>query len=427
MLCDGSKCTGCGDCFNVCPQKCISMELNKKGHYVPVIDNAKCVNCKLCEKACPIIETVHREERIYPEVYLAHSLDEKILKNSASGGIASTLNKYFVLKGGYCAGVEYTPNFEAKFKLTNKYEDIRNFAHSKYVQSYVGTVYAEVKKQLENQKSVFFCGLPCQVAGLHSYLGKEYPNLLTADIVCHGTSSTVLFQQYIKTLEKKYGSKVENICHTDKKDGWSILIQRTICIEFANGSKKYVPSSRDSYLFCFLSNLFFKPACYQCKYATMPRIGDLTLGDFFGIGTVYRAQNLNKCGESMVMVNTLKGKKYLEELQQEIYLEKRNIKEALYFNHNLWKPSGKHKLYEDFDKDVDYMSYEELCAKYYSSNLISNLNRSARAFLKKILGYYIVAKCILIVNKLNGSTKKVDQIINNLEHGDKKIDSQVFE
>lgn len=413
MLCDEKKCTGCGACANACPKGCIEMKLNEKGYLLPHI-NSECINCNVCENACPNINKTNRQNRIFPRVYLAHANNESILKNTTSGGIATVLNRRYT-KGGHSCGVVFTDSFLANYKMADSPEQTNDFACSKYVQSNTCNIYKEVKEKLENNKPVFFCGLPCQVAGLHSYLGKEYENLLTADIVCHGTSSSKIFQEYIKHMEQTFHSKIKSICHTSKKKGWNILISKLICIKTENGNAYYYDSKKDSYLHLFLSNIMFKPACYNCTYQVMPRIGDLTLGDFFGIGTIYPVKKLNSYGESMVLVNTQKGIDALNKIKDEIYLEERKLEEALYFNHNLWRSSKPHPKREAFENDINCLSYEALSKKYYSKSIYSRLNRTAREFLKRILGARLVAKCMLFTYKRTGIIQKADNVIAQLQ------------
>lgn len=415
MLCDAEKCTGCGACYNACPQNCIEMELSERGYLLPSIGSG-CTGCKACERACPIINDVKRDNQVFPTVYLAHSRDENILRNAASGGIATIINKHYIQKlNGYACGIKFSDDFLAVFDMAGSLDELNALSHSKYVQSSIGDGYRKIKEKLDQNEKVFFCGLPCQVAGLYSYLGREYENLLTADIVCHGTSSSKVFQNYIKYTEEKLGKRIKSICQTNKKYGWNILIQKLVCIETMDGQKYYYDSKKDSYLHMFLENMMLKPSCQSCKYQVMPRIGDLTLGDFFGIGAVHPVKNLNPNGESMVMVNTVKGKQAFESIREDIYCEQRELEEAMYFNHNLWRSSKPHKRYKEFQQDMTSLTYKELSEKYYSSSVLSNVNRVARNIIKKIFGLKFVAKGILFVHRRNGAVRKVDDIIAEMK------------
>ena len=46
-------------------------------------------------------------------------------------------------------------------------------------------------------RKAIFIGLPCQVAGLLTYLGRDYDNLTTVDIICHGVAPTEYLRQHI--------------------------------------------------------------------------------------------------------------------------------------------------------------------------------------------------------------------------------------
>ena len=418
MLCGTDQCTGCGACYNTCPHNCIEMELNEGGVLYPIV-SSNCVGCHECEKVCPILNDIHRKGRIFPKVYLAHSKDENIVKNAASGGIATVLNRYYIKDlNGYASGIRWDDQFLAVFELEDgaKPDAWKRFSHSKYVQSFMGDGYRQIKEQLDNAKDVFFCGLPCQIAGLYAYLGKEYDNLLTADIVCHGTSSSRLFQDYVEYMEQVLGKKIKKICQTDKEYGWNIMIPRLVCIETEDGAKHYYDSKKDSYLHMFLENMMFKPACYECKYQVMPRIGDITLGDFFGIGTIRPVKALNPNGESMVMVNTVKGQEAWAAIKSELFSQERALEEALYFNHNLWRSSRPHKKHEEFEKDMMILDYDALSRKYYSVNAVSILNRITRNVVKRILGLRLVTQGMLMSNKKNGSIRQADAIIMKLKN-----------
>ena len=56
----------------------------------------------------------------------------------------------------------------------------------------------------------------------------------------------------------------------------------------------------------FLNNLSLRSSCYECKFTTTKRYGDITLGDFWGIGRKYPQWDDDK-GISVVMLNTDKG------------------------------------------------------------------------------------------------------------------------
>ena len=73
---------------------------------------------------------------------------------------------------------------------------------SKYVQSDTCQSYNEVKQYLYDGKKVLFSGTGCQIGGLKAFLKKDYANLLTVDLICHGVASPLLFKKYIEKNHK---------------------------------------------------------------------------------------------------------------------------------------------------------------------------------------------------------------------------------
>ena len=60
---------------------------------------------------------------------------------------------------------------------------------SKHVQSNTVGIYRKTKELLTSGRTVMFVGMPCQVAALLGFLGKEYDNLLAADFICNSINS----------------------------------------------------------------------------------------------------------------------------------------------------------------------------------------------------------------------------------------------
>lgn len=416
MLCDATNCTKCGACISKCPENCIQFIQNKDGFSYPVIREKDCVRCGLCEEACPVLYPYSREGFCFPEVYLAHSKDADVLQQSTSGGIASELNRFFTRDlDGFACGVQNGQDYIPHFVLLDRTSDVSAVSGSKYVHSMTDDIYTKVKKCLNEGRHVFFCGLPCQVAGLYSFLGKDNEHLITADIVCHGCTEEKFYKSYVDYLQKNHGNNIVSIEHTSKKRAWSILIQRLVRIQMKDGSEKLLWSQEDPYLDMFLNGFFFRPACYQCPFAHLPRVGDLTLGDFFGIGTICPANYLEKQGESMVMVNTEKGKQCYEKLSKYIISEKRELEEAVYYNHNLWTASKKNRLHDAFISDAAMMSWEQLITKYYDSKSAKRW-RIIRKMTKTIIGKKKTAQLMLSTYRKQKTIEKADNMIADLKN-----------
>jgi len=305
-------CTGCSACFNICPTNAITMEESQEGFLEPVINKDKCTNCGMCQKICPVLNTKY-ENSDKPDCF-AYMADDEIRKNSSSGGAFYILAKDFIDNGGYVAGAVWTEGWKVKHIVSNKIEDIERMRKSKYLQSEIGYCYKEIKNLLEDDKKVLFTGCPCQVAGLKSYLKKEYKNLFCIDIVCHSVPSPKVFEKY---LTENY--KLDEIKHIDFRDkmmnGWVT----TLRIDKIDNSD-YFKTTENPYLMLFLKNIITRKSCGDCLFNKLPRQGDITLGDFWGIDKKY---NDNK-GTSLILVNNKKGELLSEILKcfSKLYVRK---------------------------------------------------------------------------------------------------------
>ena len=166
---DTRLCAGCTACANICPQKCIEMIENEEGFLYPQVDESRCVNCNLCEKTCPI-NTMPKINQANPKTRVARTLDNKLLEQCSSGGVFTTLAKTFIESNGVVYGVIYDTNFNVVHQRIDSEEDVARLAGSKYVQSFLGDAFQQIKVDLLRGKPVLFCGTPCQVAGLRNYL-----------------------------------------------------------------------------------------------------------------------------------------------------------------------------------------------------------------------------------------------------------------
>ncbi len=291
-----NKCFGCFSCFNVCPNNAIEMVANSEGFKYPVI-NGKCTNCGLCKKVCPhLIDNFENNKN--PKCFAFMAQDDVRIKSS-SGGVFPILAKHFIENGGYVAGAVYTENIAIHHIISNDINDIEKMRNSKYFQSNIDNCYIETKKLLDDEKLVLFTGTPCQIAGLKAFLKKDYDNLYCVDIICHGVPSPKVFRKYINEQIK---NSEESWLHTnfrDKTNGlWSRLTTTTTTT--TNSTRN------DIFMKAFLSNLCLRETCSDCKFQTMPRQGDITMGDFWGIWKYSKKLNDEK-GTSVVLKNNAKG------------------------------------------------------------------------------------------------------------------------
>ncbi len=242
-ICDFSTCTGCRACEQSCPKKAITFREDIKGFLYPVINQELCIDCGVCKKNCVVHEQHKWDEK--GEVYACWNRNRKMRRESTSGGVFRLLGEKMLKQGGVVYGAAFDQNFVVRHKRIDNIKELPVLLGSKYVQSDLGSVYLDVKKDLEDGKGVLFSGVPCQVAGLKNYLKKEYDNLLCVDILCHGVPSPLVFRDYLQYMQKCYQSKIKKINFRYKKPGWTVFSMR---IDFVSG-KKYIRSKfRDPFL-----------------------------------------------------------------------------------------------------------------------------------------------------------------------------------
>lgn len=362
MLAVSEKCTGCGACANVCPKQCIEMKYDEDGFLQPVINSEQCNKCGLCERTCPIINEFHRNNNESPDAYACWNKDKAVLADSTSGGAFSAIAEDVINNGGVVFASKMDTNLKVSFTKIEHVEDLQLVRGSKYIQSEPGSVYYEIKNILKTGKKALFIGCPCQVAGLYAYLDKVYTEeLITVDLVCHGVGSTDFFRQYVEENEKKSKLKMINFIARDKKRGWDNLTVKHV---YADGSKKYIKSTSNVFMKAYYSGLIYRDSCYKCPFSNIPRIGDITIGDYFGIdkNAVSKESFLN--GISLVLINNGKGEIMFKNTQQKINFTKRELKEATATNSCLIHPMPWHKQHDEFFKQRAGMTMKQIDKKY---------------------------------------------------------------
>lgn len=322
---DIKSCYGCGVCFLKCPKKAIQMKYNKLGQKIPYIDKYKCINCGICKQVCPIFFEFREKEK--KSAYVALTKDSKMLYNSSSGGISAALAKEWILKGGIVCGVSgiIPKSLEDEYRVEhifiNKLSDISKIQGSKYVQSNIIKILPKIKEKLKEGKKILFFGTSCQVAALKTYLVIDHENLITCDLICHGVIGDLMFSKYLKAVEKKEKNKLINVYFRTKK----LVNPYTFTFIFRDSNNKYykklVDKNNSTYYRMFLGCIGYRKICYECKFASIYKPSDITLGDYYEIKEdypeLYVKNNLSiEKGISSVIVHTSKGRKIFEESKE---------------------------------------------------------------------------------------------------------------
>ena len=325
-LCKKEECTGCLSCYNSCNINAIDIYTNEQGFNYPRINITKCIECGKCTKACPIINPPKQKESSL-KTYATWNKDYTIRKTSSSGGFFTIIATKILQENGYVVGASFDKDFNVNHIIVDNINSLHKLRGSKYIQSNIGTTYKEITKLLKSGKKILFTGTPCQITGLKSYLhNKEYPNLYTIDLVCHGTPSPLIFQDYKKWLEKKYNSSIKDYQFRDKKWSW---IRFNTKATFANNTTYWGTWEEDIFMRGFLRDLYLRESCYNCHYTNLQRQGDITIADFWGyIPTQSEADNKDT-GISLVIINSDKGNELFETCKKHMVWYKKDLEIAI--------------------------------------------------------------------------------------------------
>ncbi len=300
----GDKCTGCFACYNACSAHAISMDEDDEGFYMPNINTDLCVDCGRCDKSCPQIS--QGDYHSTQKAYYGYATDEELRKSSSSGGLFSIFAQDVIGKGGkvYGAAFNFEDNIRLECQSAAKIMELRPLLKSKYVQSYIGEAFISIKKELAEGKQILFCGTPCQVDGLRRYLGRDVPNLITIDFVCHGVPPMSMLRKHLEMLGISHANQID---FRPKKRSWV----DDIVIKY-DGDKTYVEGWKyDAFYNCFMNYGNLRRSCYNCHYCNGQRAADITIADFWGYRqydeTIYDPKGL-----SLILTNTQRGQTFVE-------------------------------------------------------------------------------------------------------------------
>ncbi len=322
-----SDCCGCESCANICPQNCISMVRDAEGFSYPKINHEKCIKCGKCEKVCPSINARENFPAQIPPILVVINPDEKVRRHSSSGGAFSAFSELILKDGGIIFGAGFDENWHVKHMSAENFDELENLRGSKYVQSKIGDIYKRVKSELESGRKVLFSGVPCQCAGLKNFLGKDYENLLTVGIMCHGVPSPLLWESYIKWLGR--GHEISRVNFRSKRFGWN---NNHFEITFKDCGYYVKSNMSDFYLQGFLLSTTQRPSCGSCKFKFPNLNCDILLGDAWGIQN-FAPEMFDNRGASIIVVNTNIGVNYVNKTKLifKIVPLKAIINNALFF------------------------------------------------------------------------------------------------
>lgn len=370
------ECCGCRACEQICPMAAISMQMDEEGFIYPVINHDICVKCRKCIGVCTLYNKDNPKEsseNFHAKVVVAYQKNEKKRMKSRSGGVFVAVSEVVLKEQGVVYGAGFNDDLIVQHMRATTPDERNTFCGSKYVQSDTKSTFRTVFEDLQNNKRVLFSGTACQIAGLYSYLEKKgiagkFDNLITVDIVCHGVVSPEIWKENLNEISEKLGTKPRIADFRDKSFGWGSHIESYAC-----GNKK-ITSER--YTAIFYENICLRPCCYNCHYASVVRVSDITLADAWGIHRAVPDWDFEK-GVSLVLLNTEKGCQYFEKAQGDLTTKEVSIEQFMQPNlqYPSNRPTNRDEIMELYKKR-GYVALADWCEKKRKISIRKNRIKS---------------------------------------------------
>lgn len=358
------------------------MKTDSEGFLRPIIDLQSCVNCGQCASVCPVLHPMNLSDSL-TGCYAAYNTDEPEREKASSGGIFLLLARWVLNHGGVVFGAAFNEDFTVSHRSAETEEEVHAFCGSKYVQSRTGNSYREVRQFLQAGRYVLFTATPCQVLGLHHYLGETHEKLLTADMICHGVPSPEVWKRYVneRTVKDNDGVLPKTIRFRAKETGWS-----SYSMQFQYTDTCYSRcNAEDTYMHGFLANLYLRPSCHNCIAKGIGRVSDFTLADFWGVQRIQPDMYDNR-GTSLVLLHTEKASAVWKEISAQIKAEPTEAEAAVNSNSAAIRSVERHPKREEFfvrykDEDLEQLVWE-LVPKYVEPKM--TVQRKIRIRLGRI-------------------------------------------
>lgn len=390
-------CCGCSACIHSCPMNAIRFEIDSEGFEYPVIDKDACISCGMCEKVCPVSNPRY-DNNNNPEVYAAFlkSVDER--KRSSSGGLFYAIALWIIKEGGIVYGACINAKNQVFHISAETEQELQKLRGSKYVQSSLGDTYKKVREDLQGGRWCYFVGTGCQVAGLKAYLRKDFDKLITSDLVCHGVPSQWLFDQHVAYLEKKYNGKVSDYKFRNNTIGEGGEIFR---ITNDKGQSRVVTNPTyylSPYLYSFMHAMTCRYSCYNCKFTTIPRQGDITLADFWGAKQFFPNLDVSM-GVSLCLVNTEKGRYIWDKISHLCEYEVSIVEDAAMHNGNLVQTTIPHPYRANIYEIIKKEGYSTVAENQFQVKNYKKVRFFAWVHQSPLLSY-LINKAAVIKHKI---------------------------
>lgn len=380
---DKSQCTGCTACFSACSHKAISMQYDEYGQIYPKVSLELCTDCGLCEKVCPLLhqERIPKDENLDSlEVKAIYNRDDEVRGKSTSGGTFSLLAQYIISIGGVVCAVRFDKNYHIYHSFFDTYDEIDPYRGSKYAQSELKDVFCQIKVYLKS-RPVLFVGTPCQIAGLKSYLIKDYDNLYTCDFICMSISSGKMWDEYIMDYQKQH--HIKRIVFKEKRIGWHkgdwrMLIEDEKGEHFSRGVK-------NAFFYTYLKHYSARPSCFSCIFRHCRHMSDFTIADCWGIDSVCPEFDDNK-GCTSLILQSEKGKNVFETIKENANFMDFDIENVRQYNKHIEHQAAKPEDYEKFCEDYRLHGFMYAASKvmqnHNKQSFFNRIKKTIKLFLK---------------------------------------------
>lgn len=406
-----SDCCGCEACIQICPQSCITLENDSEGFLYPHVNTGLCISCGRCDEVCPVKNQGKKKEPLAAYAAKNNNVDEQL--KSSSGGLYILLAQKTIEEGGVVFGVVFNKDWTVVHQCTEVMAGLYPMMGSKYVQSHIGDSYKTVERLLGQSRTVLFSGTPCQISALRRFLRKDYDNLVTVDVVCHGVPSPGVWRKYLKEVKNKSRRtkiqfrlpfishfserdvlagcdemNIEGISFREKSKGWKkYSFVLTLAMASTYGQKKSVSFShihqKDPFMNLFLKNIILRPSCYRCPAKCGKSGADITLSDFWHIGKVL-PDYYDEKGVSLVYLNTEKGIRWFNKVEcdQKTVNIVDAIRKRSWREEHIVIPRKREDFFFDFNAGFDIMNlYRKYAIKPFILRLCGRLRRMIRKML----------------------------------------------
>lgn len=371
---DGN-CTGCSACASICPCDAISMERDAEGFLFPLIDRCRCVDCGKCRTVCPCLNPLQSTRPF--AVYAARSKDEKVLKESSSGGVFKECAVQILDEGGMVFGAAWKNGVDVAHAPAATVEQLAPLQGSKYVQSHIGNSFDDCKAALASGRKVLFAGTPCQIHGLRLFLGAEHDNLYLVQTICYAVPSPLAWERYLLSREAELGTKIRQANFRDKITGWpdfSYSLNNGAVVEGGYAT---------TYARAFFNHLSTRKSCEHCPSRKFKSGADLTIGDFWGIEDC-APRFCDGKGVSCVIVNSAHGAELFGKIKERIDWQVSDLDSVVRRNPGINDDIAHSPKREPFMADITINDFSKTVERYLRPPLQTRARRLIGSLARRL-------------------------------------------